>query len=176
MNQRAQAEEQKEECGCEDEEEKEEVEEEDLPDTKPVIPLLAQPQDFCGRVIQFNPPPHSVTTSITPATDTLEAMFSCSSDCFEGSPFLVNGMLKFDDIVGMVPNAVQLQQFENGPFYLEFPIQKVDRDEKRIVPAKIQQQYYPCQFVSTSTSITNTLSFSNTKPNMFLSGNFSRWL
>eukprot|EP00731_Ephydatia_muelleri_P028336 Em0019g1209a len=171
---KAQAEEQNEECG-EDKEEEEEEEEEELVDTKPIIPL-AQPQNFGGRVIQFNPPPRSVATSITPATDTLEAMFSCSSDCFDGSPLLVNGMLRFDDIVGMVPNALQLQQFENGPFYLEFPIQKVDRDEKRIVPVQIQQQYYPCQFVSETTSFTNTLSFSNTRPNMFLSGNFSRWL
>ena len=135
--------------------------------------LDSQVKSGNGRVLQFNPP---LAASIATTLDTLEAIFSCSSDCFEGSPVLVNGNLRLDDIVGMVPNALQLQQFEKGPFYLEFPIQKIDTDEKRIVPAPIQQQHYPCKFVFISTSFTNTLSFSTTKPNMFLSGNFSRSL
>ena len=164
------------------EEEQEEGEEEESGEEGEMEPVMSEVDSqvksgaFSGRVIQFNPPPPNVANPVTVTADTIEAIFSCSSDCFEGSPLLVNGMLKLDDIVGLVPKALQLQQFEKGPFYLELPIQKVDRDEKQIVSVRVQQQQYACKFVSTSTNVTNTLSFATTKPNMLLSGNFSRWL
>lgn len=104
------------------------------------------------------------------------------SDCsenFESLPYLLDEedpSIPAGVIEGQVPRAIPLSQLES-PFYLELPIEKVDRQERSSLNLETSAAArLPCSFVSAPTHYTSTLSVAACKPRDIFSGNFARWV
>ena len=135
-----------------------------------------------GVLDQYLPPP-------PPPASTPGPHFSGGLDeCLEGNFDLSDtfdipySMLNDDDsaepdvVVGMVPRAVPLTEAES-PFYLELPVEKVDREKSSppSLPPGLPGPPHraPRMYVYSPTLSTNTFSTSSCKPSDFSSGNFT---
>ena len=122
------------------------------------------------------PPPLRDPSAQVDYDESFETCSDCSEN-FESLPYLLDEDPTVPGVIeGQVPRAVPLSQLES-PFYLELPIEKVDREEHSSPRVgKSTASRLPCSFVSVPTHHTATLSTAACKPKDIFSGNWSHWV
>lgn len=76
--------------------------------------------------------------------------------------------------IGRVPRPVRLSEVEREPFFLEFPVKKVDSEESQLRPPPLKMVHYPTPLVYTPTPVTPSCHYSFCKPTNPYSGNWSQ--
>lgn len=77
--------------------------------------------------------------------------------------------------IGRVPRAIPLSEVEKDPFFLEFPLKKVDSEEAQLHLPPLKMVRYPTPLVCTPTPVTPSCHYSFCKPANPYSGNWS-WI
>lgn len=107
-------------------------------------------------------------------SDTLEYIYSLLEEDEEA---VDNSQSDLDVIATHVPRAVPMSEIED-PFYLEFPIKKVDTfEQSQPIYSTLRETSKSCpfSFVSAPTNCTPTLCNSVCKPKDVISGSFAQW-
>ena len=121
-------------------------------------------------------PPLGAHTSDMPCEENLEDCYDLS-DTFDLAYLNDDDSAEPDVVVGVVPKAIPLTEKES-PFYLELPVERVDRMQQQSVLPSLSHLPGPSQrmnrgYVAAPTLATNTCTTTSCKPLSMSSGNFT---